>query len=62
MTGFEAVKTMHNDLIVAGLSGDEENTAQETSTLNAKDIRRSENTAEVLMNMLNKIKEFSFTI
>ena len=35
---------------------------KKTSTLNAKDIRRSENTAEVLMNILNKIKGFSSTI
>ena len=29
---------------------------------NAKDIRRSENTSKVLMNILHKIKEFSSTI
>ena len=32
---------------------------KKTSTLNVKDIRKPENTAEVLMNILNKIKEFS---
>ena len=65
LTGFEAVKKVHNDFIVAGISLNEENvkkyTFEKAFTLNAKDIRRSENTDEVLMNILNKIKGFSYT-
>ena len=66
LTGFEAVKKVHNEFIVAGISGNEENVkkyiSEKTSTLNTKDIRRSGNTAEVFMNILNKIKGFPFTI
>ena len=53
---------MHNDLIVSGIGGNGENvtnvkkyTSEKTSTLNAKGIRQSENTAEVLMNIKIKI-------
>ena len=63
LTGFEAVKKVYNDFIVARISGSEENvqkytSRKKTSDLNAKDTRRLGNTAEVLMNILNKLKSF----